>query len=287
MHENVDTETNPTAHAEVAEHEGATRENAAEQNAEASSANTEKVLGAENRAIFEKMPDAAKSLASRIYEGVYKIPLVNRVVAKVEIAHKQFWADMHEERAVKLKGKMKLVDARSTALNTSRTEIERAIADLRRMEMPGVASLEHQLKKLDGEQAKLSHERSAVQVKLEHRNGKNQVHIDKRDSVADRLIASYAEKLRPFEKELEDLSGKDREVDLEASLAEVVHKEKQAELDAAEQRMSRLEAALKVAGMSDRQIKRHEVIQQHREALAKDRGRSGNAKKLLPKRSVR
>lgn len=96
-------------------------------NSENRQAQVVQILEGQNKSRFERMSDKAKEYAGRAYEGLYKIPVVNRVVAKVEIAYKQFWADRHEEKAVKFKGKIESINQRDSLLVASKNEIRTTI----------------------------------------------------------------------------------------------------------------------------------------------------------------
>ncbi len=53
-------------------------------------------LSNENKSFFEKMSDKGIKIAGRVYKGLYDIPIINRVVGKLEIAYNQFWIDRHQ-----------------------------------------------------------------------------------------------------------------------------------------------------------------------------------------------
>lgn len=261
----------PDVEPSSSEQSHADQEPRAEGSPETPHANTEAIFSVENKTIFESMSDRAKAMAGKAYETLHKIPLVNRMVGRMEIAYKQVWADVHDSDARFVKGKIEVLDADTARSNREKAEIVENIKHLGKMNMAGASSLESLLRELDKKQAKIANQRSSLQVKLERSNGKNQTYIDRRDAVADRFIAEYSEKLEPHEKKLEALLAREAEIDLNTSLAEVTHGEKQAELKVAEQRVAGLVAILKSSGWSDGKINAYPAVKYQREAMAKEK----------------
>jgi hypothetical protein len=106
-------------------------------------------LSPENQIFFNKMSESGKKIANQVYEGLYKIPGIKRVVGKLEIAYNQFWLERHEKKALEFKNKMDGFDIKIRALDQSKKEIESVIENLKQQNIPGVDSLQLKLKDID------------------------------------------------------------------------------------------------------------------------------------------
>lgn len=217
-------------------------------------------LNPENQGFFSKMSEKGKSLAGKFYEGLYKIPGVNRIVGKMEIAYNQFWADKHETKAADLKGKMDAMDLGMNVLGQSKKEIEDVIENLKQQKMPGVESLQLKLRDIDQKKVELQNKKDKIQTKFEYRDDKKKLYTNERDRVADKLIGRYNEKLEPMERDLERLQDSKDRIDLQIAATEIKHKESMTKLADQEKRKNQLENALRATGMSDRQVKNFEAV---------------------------
>lgn len=228
-------------------------------------------LNSENKSFLDRMSEGGKKIANQVYEGLYKIPGVNMVVGKLEIAYNQLLVDKHEEKSVDLKKKMDGLDLKSGAFEQSKKEIEVAIEDLKSQNIPGAESLQLKIKVIDQQKKNLLNEKDKIQSKFEARENKAKLFTNERDKVADRLIGRYNEKLRPMEKELENLQTCKDQVDLVVAVTEVKHKEQIAKLDDIEKRKTKIEGALRGTGMSEKEIRKFEAVKTLEEHLSKGR----------------
>lgn len=218
-------------------------------------------LSPENQSIWGRMSEGGKKIASQAYEGLYKIPGVNRVVGKMEIAYNQFWVDRHEEKAVQFKNQMYGLDLKAGAFERSKKEIESVIVDLESQNIPGVVeSLQLKIKVIEQKKINLLNDKNKAQSKFETREKKAELYTKERDRVADKLIGSYNEKLEPMEKELENLQTCEDQADLVIAVTEVKHKEQEAKLDGIEKRKKQVEAVLRRTGMSEKEIRKFEAV---------------------------
>lgn len=232
------------------------KENKSQETAETAST----FLNSENQGVLGRISEGGKKIASQVYEGLYKIPGVNRVVGKLEIAYNQFWIDKHEEKAVQFKNKMDGLGLKSEAFEQSKKEIESVIQDLKQQNIPGVESLELKIKVIDQQKINLLNEKDKVQSKFEARENKTKLYTNERDRVADKLIGRYNEKLEPMEKELENLQTCKDQADLIITVTEVKHKEQAEKLDNIEKRKTQVEEALRRTGMSEKEIRKFEAV---------------------------
>lgn len=232
------------------------KENKSQETAETASA----FLSEENKSFLGRMSEGGKKIAGQVYEGLYKIPGVNKVVGKLEIAYNQFWIDKHEEKAVDFKNKMDGLDLKAGAFEQSKKEIESVIEDLKSQNIPGVESLQLKIKVIDQQKINLLNEKDKVQSKFEARENKAKLYTNERDRVADKLIGRYNEKLEPMEKELENLQTCKDQADLIIAVTEVKHKEQIAKLDGIEKRKTQVEEALRRTGMSEKEIGKFEAV---------------------------
>lgn len=240
----------------------------------------------ENQGFFSKMSEKGKNLAGKFYEGLYKIPGVNKIVGKMEIAYNQFWADKHEAKAANLKGRMDAVDLGNGALDQSKKEIESVIENLKQQQMPGVESLQLKLRDIDEKKAGLQNKKDKIQSKFEYRDNKKKLYTNERDRIADKLIGRYNEKLEPMEKELERLQDSKDRMDLQIAATEIKHKESMTKLADMENNKTKVENALRVTGMSPRQVRNFEAIKVLETLLADGREKIRMEKEELTRRKA-
>lgn len=228
-------------------------------------------LSPENQNFFRRMSEGGRRIASRVYEGLYKIPGVNRVVGKIEIAYNQFWMDRYQGKAVEMKNKIDGLDLRISALDQSKKEIESVIENLRQQNIPGAESLQLKLQDIERQRMELLNKRDNIQTRFEAIDNKAKLYTNARDRIADRLIGYYEEKLRPMEAELERLGTYKDEIDLREAVTEAKHKEQLLKLDDIEKKKAQIEEALRGAGMSKKAIRRFEAVKQLERIIAENR----------------
>lgn len=232
---------------------------------------TVSVLSPENQNFFSRMSESGKKIAHRVYQGLDKIPGVNRIVGRMEIAYNQFWIDRHQKKAVGFKSKMDGLDLRINALDQAKEEINSSIRNWKQQNISGVVeSLELKLQDIERRKNGLLTKKDRAQTQLEARDNKIKLYTNGRDRVADRFINRYEEKLRPMEAELKRLQTHRDEADLLIAVAKARHKEKLAELDDREKEKNQLEEILQRAGMSK---KDKAIIRQLERAIADSRER--------------
>lgn len=243
-------------------------------------------LNADNSSFFEGMSEKGRAIAGQVYEGIHKVPVLDRVVSKMEISYSQFWADRHEEKAIEHKDKVTGFDVRIGAFDRSKQEIETVIVDLKQKNIPGVESLQVKLREIENQRLNLLDEKDKAQSKLEKRTNKMKLHTNERDRVADNLISKYNETLVPMEKELENLETSKDQVDLFISVAEVRHKEQDAHLADIEKRKTEIIEALRRTGMSDKEIGKFGAVESINEILAEGREKVKKEKEDLARRKA-
>lgn len=232
------------------------------------------------------MSEKGAKIANQVYEGLHKIPGVNRIIGKLEIAYNQFWIDRHQEKAVEFKLKIGELNLRVGVLDKSKKEIESVIEDLKQQNIPGVESLQLKLQDIERQKVELLNEKDKIQSKFEARDNKIKLYTNERDRVADKLINRYEEKLKPMEAELERLQTYRDHLDLLAAVTETKHKEQLAKLDNIEKKKNQIEEALRRAGMSEGEIRRFEAIKQLEEILRGGREKLRIEKENLARRKA-
>ncbi len=214
-----------------------------------SSFNTTEVLTDLNRSRFEKFKDGAKSIATKAYEGIYKIPGVSRVVGKMEIAYDQVWIDRHQEKAAESKVKMDSIDMSVGVLEEAKSELLRVVQELREGGTPGAESIEVKIAEIDRKKEGLLNKKDKEQSKVEKRQNKANLRTNERNKIADKLIDRYEEKLAPMEEKLSGLNKDKNRADLFIRATEIKHKRESDRLDEIEKRRKTVSAALKKAGL--------------------------------------
>ncbi len=249
--------------------------------------NLTSVLNLENKSFFERMSSKAREIANRLYEGVYKIPVVNRIVGKLEIAYNQFWIDRHQEKATQLREKIDGVDLQLAALEQSKKEIESAVDDLKKQNIFGAAeSLQIKLQDIDRERMALLNKKDKFLTKFEARDNKLKLYTNERDRIADKLIARYEEKLKPMEAELERLQTFNDQLDLLIAVTEAKHNQQLTKLNDIEKKKIQIEETLRKTGMSERKIRNFEAIKQLEKIVADGREKIKTEKEILARRKA-
>lgn len=213
-----------------------------------------------NKGFFDKMSTGGKKIMSMAYEGVYNIPVVNRAVAKMEIAYNQFWIDKKENKSVKLKGELDAINLKSGIFNQSKEEITSLMEDLKREGNPGHESLQMKIKEIEKEEAKIANKKDSLQSKIEKKENKIKLYTNKRDGVADKIIGRYEKKLSPIKDKMEKLENYRDRLDLFVAATEAKHEEQIIKLDILRERKINLEQKFMAMGQSERQIKRDTTI---------------------------
>lgn len=246
---------------------------------ESARADAEQLLSADNRGFFRKMSDGGREIAGRFYETLYKIPVVNRVVGKMEIAYNQFWTDRHQDKAVALKTKMDGIDRDIKINEQAKNRAESSIAEMKERNMPGVESFQKMLQEVERRMARLSNEKDKIQSKFEARDDKIKSYTNERDGIADRLINYYGEKLKPMEVELEQLQTCQDEIGLLIAVEEGKNREQLARIDDSERQAIEMEASMRSEGVSERKIKQNTKL--FRKVIAEGRAMLESRKKDL------
>ena len=223
----------------------------------------EDVLSEQNKGFFSKMSEKASSILNGAYEGLYKIPIVNQFVGKLEIGYNQFWADKHEEKAVALKGEADAYDIRMGGLEDAKRGLLAVVDELKRTGgMTGSEKISLKINDLDRQMADFKTKKEKIQTKLEAKNEKVSGYMRDRDDVANKLIEFYDSKLEPMEKKLEKLDSEKNEHELAVTVTELKHRELEESLSSIEKNKEISERGLKLSGMSDKEIENFAPIKE-------------------------
>ena len=217
-------------------------------------------MNSENRDALRSFGDKTRDVLSSAYKGLYEIPVVNRVVGKMEIAYDQFWADRNEKKSIELKTEADGFDAGIKALDESRKEIKSVIEDLQNQGLSGVESLQLKLRELDDKEAVLSSKKDKIQSKFEERQNKVSLYTNERDKITDRIVSYYEGKIEPLERELNELETDRNQVSLDTSVMEMRHKELNKRIDKIEDSKKRTERSLGMSGMSKKDIDNFDAV---------------------------
>lgn len=215
-----------------------------------------------NIGLWSKMSSGAKEIMSNAYESIYMTPGLNKVVGKMEIAYNQFWMDIKEGKAARLKDKMDYFGTQNNTLEKTKDEISKAAEMLKNMGMPGVAANLRAEKKIDTQISKNENKMDRLQGRIEKRENRIKLFANKRDAIADRLITHYEKKLSPIEGRLGVLEQRRNEVELFCISTEVKIAEQKARIKKIEGARSKIEENYLRAGYSNRQINKNAAIKE-------------------------
>jgi len=211
-------------------------------------------LSIDNKGIFSKLSENAKEIASKAYEGLYEIPVVNRIVGKMEISYNQFWLDRNEEKSLKLKSKIDSYDQKSAGLDDSKKKIEEAIASLQADKIPGFDILKLKAKEIEEQKEAIANKRDGAYSKFEGRRAKVGEYAERRDKIADKLVDHYEEQLKPIEENLESLNKSREQIKSSDAVFEARFKEQEASLQSVEDKRKMIKERCVAVGMTEKQI---------------------------------
>jgi prefoldin subunit 5 len=244
-------------------------------------------LSSQNASLFERMSQKGKSILNKIYQGLDKIPIVSRVIGKLEIAYSQFWIDRHQKKASKIREKLNGLDVQIDALGQSEEEISSLVQKLREQNLPGSESLLTKIQEVQEKKQKLLNRRELYQSRLQQSAERIEAYSKRRDTVADRFIARYQEKLKPIEDEVSRLENQKAKLDFEISLVEAKHELLDARIRNIEQTKEEIKDSLRKAGMSDKEIERYPAIRQLEEVIRSTQEEMKKSRELLATRKAK
>ncbi len=216
--------------------------------------------------------EKGKKVAGKIYDGLYKIPGVKRVLGKMEIAYNQMFINRHEGRAVGFRERMDSTTKELEIWAGQKERIKGVIEDLKRKGI-STESMQLEIKKIERQEVKLMHAKNRDQDRVEKREEKSKLYTNRRDAVADKLINSYNEKIRPIDGKLEALqTGRDR-VELQLAIMEAKHKEEAASLDEIKKQKEEMEDTYRMLNWDEKKISKNGVIRMLEKQLADGYGK--------------
>lgn len=225
-----------------------------------------------NKIILEDLPDKAKDFAGSIYESIYEAKEDSRLIAKTKIAFDQVWIDKYSERSnrwsekVSLKEKEIDINEERIARNEARilqkeNNHKEELAELNQIvkeypnKSPQVDKLKiakekektKEIKSLQKDiegwkQDKLAKEKQKdiYKSKLDLSESKEKEWVEKRNLVAEKLIARYDEKLKPFEADLDTAETEKKNKELQIIVNEAKLNQRADKIAELEQRFNEL-----------------------------------------------
>ena len=218
------------------------------------------VMGEKAQAFFSTLSEKGQALAGSIYEGIYKIPGVQRLAGKMEIAYNQFFVDYNQQSATNLQEKLAGNVTKMDALEQTARETEAAIEALRGLGSPNLGGLERKVIDLDKQKLNLLLGQETINQKIGARENKMEHFKGQRDIIADRLIGTYAEKLAPIERRLGTLEDSRHIAETQAEITSAEHEQQLGVLSGLEERRNSIAALLGNTGLSEKQVQRHEIL---------------------------
>ncbi len=214
-------------------------------------------LNPENQSRFSKMTEGAKRIATKLYEGIKNIPVVQETVGKMQIAYNQRNADTYENHMAIFKKRMGGLDTRIKSIEAFQTDARKMIDQ----GGPGAEALEVKIREMEQKKVKLQGQKDKNQSQFEGRDNKRKLYLEKRDKVADKLIKLYEAKLEPVEGELVAANEKLDQILLDIAVTEAKHQNRKEELARIEKTRIQIEEGLRASGEKERNIRKFEVIE--------------------------
>jgi hypothetical protein len=223
---------------------------------------TPATLSGRSREIYGSLNEGGKTFAASVFETLHKIPVVNRIVGKMEIAFKQFFINHHEKKATDLRVELDTFDRQISGLQDAKMGSLEMIEQIKRDGGLGSEKILLQIKIYDKKIAEAEAKRDKIQAETEERQNKILNYTNKRDQIADELIGNYEQKISPLERRLEDLDTQRAEMDLEKQLIEIENEEKKEKINELVEKRRKIERSLENAGFSERQIQKNPAIKE-------------------------
>jgi hypothetical protein len=226
-------------------------------NKESENNDQEKALSPEADSIFSGLSDDAKELFANVYESLYKIPVANKLAAKLAISYQQFWLDRHQEKAQKPYEEVMKEVTRIETLKQHNDNLRQKIAQ--ETDFKKKTELSKKLYNNDKELSKLEKSRNKAQSKVEKRQNKMALYANERNSIALKLIDYYDDKLVPIESEISNIKLYETEAELIVAELEIQNEERQLELGAKQQQLESELSDLR-QNFSDKEINKHGYV---------------------------
>ncbi|HEC94015.1 MAG TPA: hypothetical protein ENI56_01410 [Candidatus Kaiserbacteria bacterium] len=233
---------------------------------------------------FMEMTDRGKEIIGDAYEKLYDVPVINRVVGKIGVAYKSFWADGHEKKAASRKAKMDGLDMSMTALNQASQDLSAVIDNLKQQHTPGSEALQLKLKVIERQKVELQNKKGGEQTKFEVQSNAVKMFTNERDAIADKLIGRYEEKLAPLEGGLDKLQHNRDHIEMEFSALNIRNQEVSDGIKKIDEQKTKMEEGLKLAGMSDRAIRNFPAVKTLDGIMASRRTNMRTERERLTKR---
>ncbi len=242
------------------------------------------MLSVQNKSIWERMSERGKKFFSDIYDSAKsKLPDPASFLGKIGIAYNQLWMNKHEEKAAKLKGKMDKIEMQRGALKKAKDEISRVVENLKKQGIPGSESLQVKMRVLEQKDAKFLNKKDKIQSKFEDRDNRLALYKNDRDRIAKSFISKYDQKLSPVESELRGLKKELAEVcvageeRLNGCTEQIAGWESQRES---------IRAAYKLAGDSDRQIRKDSAVKMLDQLIKSSQKNTAKLEKMLSQKKA-
>ncbi len=226
----------------------------------------------------------ARQIAGAAYEGSYAVPGARRVVGKLGTAYNQAWINWHERREVNAIGKWGRHNRRTEANDGTRKTLLPLLKD-ESIALGTRKEIELRLSRLGAKDAEIDNKKDKAQTKAEKRENKARIYANRRDDIADRLIAQYDKKLAPRERQLEEEKYEFARFKLREAAQEVYIKKDLEKARLKEEELKRMNIALRAAGRPEREIRANgtelekvieslrQGVAERRRVLAKERSR--------------
>lgn len=214
-----------------------------------------------NLDFWEKMSAGAKGVMGKMYDGLNKIPIVNRFVAKVEIAHNQNKADKKEAKQTRLVNKYNSLNSKGGFLEEAQKAREDA---LKTLEAGGVVSkdLTKDKHKLEKQKNKIEYKKDKLQSRVEKLENKKSLFVNKRDASAERMIHFYEKKLGPIEASLERLETKKDKAELICLANEVKIDEQESRINDLEKKKNDWIEKCEAFGMTEKKARGYGILKE-------------------------
>ena len=227
-------------------------------------------MGAGAQEFFKGMSEKGKATASALYEGINKIPAVQRLTSKMGIAYNQFFIDRQEKGVIESKEQLSATENEIAKIQEDSAQLEMIISNLPKNGASGLSGMERMANKLDEQKIALLDKQLKLNDRISSGGQKMEAFTSKRDVIADKMIGVYAEKLGSVEGKIGKIEADKKLAEDDIEAANTIHELDLKQLDFQELQLKKAEAIYQSRGLPLGDIRRMEKqIADSREKIRK------------------
>lgn len=207
-----------------------------------------------NEGLFHRLSNGAKNTMNGLYEGLYKIPGANKLLAKWELARGEKLIDKNQEKLVRIKEQIEAIDQEVLAKDAGKAQLEQTIATMEQQGLPGIDQIRLKLGEIEDQKRNLLNAREDNQKNFEKRDKKGKIFAEHREGVANRFIEEFDKKLEPLNEQYAEYKERQDQLEGDGIRLKIFNKNAVKENDAYKETLESLKSAYLTAGYPESKI---------------------------------